>query len=254
MWTVTSADAAESYNSETYASVTIGRDEFETKGELSKASLEITVGLDDGMGKRWLRTFIDQLVTLTIFSKVADEVSVAWKGRLTSINPVGAELKLVFESIFTSLRRPGLRKRYQRSCPHTLYGRGCNLNKEDFSVNGHITFASNEIVIVPEAGDYENGYFRGGIIEGPDGSFRFITDHDNLTLTLIRTSESIVENFLVSGYGGSYGMFYGGLSCRIFPGCSREIIVCKNRFDNISNYGGFPFIPLRNPFDGSSII
>jgi hypothetical protein len=26
------------------------------------------------------------------------------------------------------------------------------------------------------------------------------------------------------------------------------VSTCQSRFDNLDNYGGFPFIPLKNPF------
>lgn len=259
VWTLTSADADEVYNAgegdETYISTTIGRNEIENKNQLSRANIEVSFDLDNQMARRWMRQISEAVVTLTIFAKDKNGVvSVNWKGRLASVKPERTAITLIFESVFTSLRRPGLRARYQRACRHVLYGRGCALDKESFAVVGRVTAVSNETVIIPEAAGFANGYFTGGMIEGPDGALRFITNHNGQTLTLIRTLESIVEGFAAAGYGKGYGMSYGGLSCRIFPGCPRERNICNDRFNNLPNYGGFPFIPLRNPFDGSSII
>lgn len=255
VWTLTSADADEVYNSETYVSTTVGRNEIESKNQLSRANVEISFDLDNEMARRWMRQVTESVVTLTIFAKDEEgNVAVNWKGRLSSVKPEQTAIVLIFESVFTSLRRPGLRARYQRACRHVLYGRGCTLNKEDFAVIGKVTAVSNQTVVVPEAASFQDGYFTGGMIEGPDGALRFITNHSGQTLTLIRTLESIVESFALAGYGKSYGMFYGGVACRIFPGCPRDRNTCDNRFDNLLNFGGFPFIPLRNPFDGSSIV
>ena len=33
-------------------------------------------------------------------------------------------------------------------------------------------------------------------------------------------------------------------------GCSKTVSDCKNKFNNISNYGGFPYIPAKNPTQG----
>lgn len=255
VWTLTSADADEVYNSETYISTTIGRNEIENKNQLSRANVEVSFDLDNEMARRWMRQVTERVVGLTIFSKNSNgAVSVSWKGRLASVKPERTAITLIFESVFTSLRRPGLRARYQRACRHVLYGRGCSLNKDDFAVFGKVTAVSNEVVTVPEAALYADGYFTGGMIEGPDGALRFITKHAGQNLTLIRALESISEGFVNAGYGKSYGMYYGGLGCRIFPGCPRERNTCNDRFNNLPNYGGFPFIPLRNPFDGSSLV
>jgi uncharacterized phage protein (TIGR02218 family) len=255
-WTVTSADEDQTHNGEIYTRMAIGRNEAQSKTELSKANLEVTVSIDNPMGRRWLKTSIDAAVGLTVFIKDAEtsNVVVGWKGRLASVKPGEKSITLVFESVFTSLRRPGLRQRYQRTCPHALYGPGCNASKEDFAVSGEVTGVSGSVVTMPIAATYPNGWFTAGIIEAPDGTMRFITNHSGSTLTLIRSLDSLSESFAKQGYGQGYGFGYGGLSVRIFPGCDRTTQTCKDKFDNLNNNGSFPFIPLKNPMSGSSIV
>jgi hypothetical protein len=57
-----------------------------------------------------------------------------------------------------------------------------------------------------------------------------------------------------SGYGYSYGNSYGSQTVNLYPGCNKSMDHCINRFDNILNYGGFPWIPGKNPFGGTSIV
>ena len=262
VWTLTSADADEVYNAgfgnETYISTTVGRNEVESKNELSRANLEVSFDIDNTMARRWMRQIVDDVVTLAIFRKDLEtgNVVIVWKGRLASVKPDAAAITLVFESIFTSLRRSGLRKKYQRTCPHVLYGRGCLLNKEDFAHTGKMIGISTDglVIQVPEAASFADGYFTAGMIEAPDGTLRFVTNHTGAFLTLIRPVDSLGEAFASSGYGVNYGGFYGGVAVRFFPGCDRSKEICKNKFDNLPNYGGFPFIPLKNPFGGSSIV
>jgi len=258
VWTVTSSDADEDYNGETYVSTTIGRNEAESKNELSRANLEVSFDLDSPIARRWMREVIDSVVTLSIFSKDVEtsSVMVVWKGRLSSVKPDVTSITLVFESIFTSLRRAGLRKRYQRSCPHVLYGRGCRLNKDDWKTSGVVggMSANGLIVSVGEAATFPDGYFTAGMIEAPDGTLRFITNHVGSTLTLIRPVYSLSEAFANSGYGYNYGNFYGSVVVNIYPGCDRSKETCNDKFSNLLNYGGYPFIPLKNPFGGSSIV
>jgi hypothetical protein len=40
----------------------------------------------------------------------------------------------------------------------------------------------------------------------------------------------------------------------IAPGCDLRRDTCKAKFGNLLNFGGFPDIPGRNPFGGTSIM
>ncbi len=255
VWTYTSGDTAITFMGETYEPIPLGRSEVEIKQELSRANLEIRLDLDNVMGKRWLHDLVETPIGLTIFEMGEDgEVGVVWKGRLLGVKPTMSEIVLNFESVFTSLRRPGLRARYQRSCRHMLYSRGCGISKDAWAVNGVPTNVNGNVVTVPEAANYPAGYFTTGMLEGPDGTLRFIVAHSESQLTLIRPFVSLAKALTLDGYGLSYGQYYGGVGVRLFPGCDRTRNTCLNRFNNLNNYGGFDWIPLRNPFDGSSII
>ena len=39
----------------------------------------------------------------------------------------------------------------------------------------------------------------------------------------------------------------------LVAGCDHSMAVCAGRFDKLDNYGGFPFIPPKNPFDGTPV-
>ena len=44
-----------------------------------------------------------------------------------------------------------------------------------------------------------------------------------------------------------------GEAMTAFAGCRRIRQVCNTKFSNIENFGGFPYIPIRNPFGGSGV-
>jgi uncharacterized phage protein (TIGR02218 family) len=256
VWTYTSSDVQETYGGETYTPVPIGRDEAEVKNELSRANLEVKLPLSDPLAIRNIRTVVESQVSLTVRSIDPDDgsVDVEWKGRLAQVKPDVDSISLVFESIFTSLRRPGLRKRYQRSCPYMLYGRGCGLNKDAFAANGEVTYVDGVIVKCAAAALQPNGYYSGGMIAAPDGTLRFILAHTGDTLSLIRPLDSLTDAFAARGYGNSYGNSYGKVTATIYPGCDRTKETCHDKFNNLPNNGSFPWIPLKNPVGGSSIV
>lgn len=254
VWTFTSADTNQTHNSETYTSVTIGRNGIESRNELSKSSLTVTVALDSEIGQRWLRSVLSYSVSLTIFSKETLSTSVIWRGRLAAVKPEGASIGLVFESVFTSLRRPGLRARYQKNCRHAVYQRGCNLDMQDFGVEGLLTSVSNNVVRVPIAALQANGWYLGGVFESPIGDMRMIIQHNGEYLTLSQPIKLLGTYLSESGYGVNYGNWYGGVPVTIYPGCDRLQSTCISKFGNGPNYGGFRYIPSKNPFSGSSIV
>jgi len=253
-WTVTSADSDEVYGGEVYVSTAIGRNDIQAKSEMSKANIEVKVSIDNEFGRRWLNKVIDSVVSLNIFEKTDSNVRIIWKGRLSSVKPEDAEIILVFESIFTSLRRPGLRKRYQRSCPYVLYGRGCKLNRLDYQTESVVTSIVGNVVTCPEAASFADGYFTTGILEDQDGNLRFIVSHVGDKITLVRPLLTLNERFASGGYGLSYGQSYGGVRSWLYPGCDRTRQTCNSKFNNLPNFGGFPFIPLKNPFGGGAIV
>lgn len=246
IYTVTSADVQATYSGETYEPVAMGRDEVESKGEMTRENVVISFSLKNPTARKWFLSSLDFPLTVTIFSQEENgDTETEWKGRLASVSPKKSEIEFTFESVFTSMRRMGLRQRYQVTCPHALYGKGCNLNKEDFDTAGSVTNVTNAVVTVPAAAGFPNGYFASGIFEDNNGNLRFILSHVGSQLTLIRPMNDLINYANANGYP---------IACRIFPGCNRTTEICNSRFNNLNNFGGFPFIPGKNPFSGSSIV
>lgn len=242
VYTYTSGNQEQTHNSETYVPAPIGRSGIELKNELNKANLDVRIALGNEQALAWLRADSEAPVGLTVFQKSDLGVNVIWKGRLASVKPAVADIVFSFESVFTSLRRPGLRARYQRPCRHVLYRRGCWLDKADFAVTGTATAVAGSVVTVTEAASAPAGDFFTGMLEAPDGTFRFIVGHSGASLTLQRPILSL-----------NTALEDGPVAVTLYPGCDRTPARCNDRFSNGLNHGGFRFIPIRNPFDGSSI-
>jgi len=92
------------------------------------------------------------------------------------------------------------------------------------------------------AGTHPDDYFTGGFLEFyyAEGGYNEIRMINNHTGTLIEMDDVIPT--LVAGD-----------TVRIYPGCDHSLATCDAKFSNSLNYGGFPFVPLINPFDGSPI-
>lgn len=226
---------------EQYVATTIQRSTIEAKNEINKQNVDISLQIDHTLAQKWLTENSETLVTATIFEVTDAGTEVAWKGRMASIKPSTADIAFTFESIFTSMRRPGVRQKFLRTCRFSLYRRGCNLNKDDFAVSGVPTAVSGLQVTVTAAASYADGYFNGGMLAAADGSLRYITFHSGSTLTLFRRSIPLETAFAL-----------GATTVTLYPGCDRARMTCILKFSNLPNYGGFDWIPVTNPFGGST--
>lgn len=244
--TQTRGDTDVIYNGETYVSqYAIRRGNVESKRELSKASIDIMVDLSNPLAQRHLASPVDTVVTVTVFQQTSTSTDVFWKGRLSSTRATGKAVTLTCESIFTSLQRPGLRARMQKSCRHALYGPGCGVDPELHAVVGTLTDVNGQKLTITGLGAYPDGRFRGGMVMAPDGVVRFVVDHVGNDLTLSRPFEVLQRLFDLNGPGE--------VVVKSYPGCRHNMADCKDVFNNLRRYGGFPWIPDKNPLGGIAI-
>jgi uncharacterized phage protein (TIGR02218 family) len=236
-WTKKSSELSVVYGGDTYSPAVIGRGDIESKGEISKAKLEISLDLFDDLAQEMLGALLFEPLTLTVYTQDEIETAVAWKGRLAEVQPSLTTMGLSFESIFTSLKRPGLRAVYQKSCRHAIYSPGCGVDKSSFATVGEMTAVDGTSITIAEAALEDDGYYTGGVIEASDGQMGLITAHVGSSLTLFRIVSSLTS----------------GEDATIYPGCDKLRGTCLSKFFNLNNYGAFPWLPDDNPMDGSSI-
>lgn len=216
--------------------------------EINRDGLTLTFPRDDAFARQFVG-FVPEFVCLvTVYrghlTQGDDAFAVYWKGRIGASKTDKQEIKMSCESVFTSLRRYGLRARYTRTCRHVLYVGGCRLNRLDFQHAGLATAADRASVTAAVFASRPDGYWIGGILEAPDGAMRYIVGHSGDTVTLWRPIQSILDDLAQALPVVVY----------VYPGCMKSVEDCIDKFDNLENYGGFPLLPTRNPFDGRSIV
>jgi hypothetical protein len=107
---------------------------------------------------------------------------------------------------------------------------------------GGVVITSASFIVAINA-TYDGQWFVGGVVEFVDGdgltNRRFIVGHDNVggALTLNLPLRGAISSSSVD----------------VFPGCGHDTKTCNEKFSNIDSYGGFPFIPLKNPQDGTPV-
>lgn len=167
---------------------------------------------------------------------------VLWVGTVKSARQSGeAEGTLVCTPITASFERAGLRLAWSRQCPHALYDRNCKVSKSAYAHWIPIEELQSTYIRSATLATVPNGYFAGGFIEWEllpgVTERRGIEGHSNDVIRLL---------------GYTYGL-QGVSHVTAYPGCGRDLNTCRDKFNNLPNYGGFPYLPGQSPFDGTRV-
>ena len=249
-WHYTNSVEVEELGGTQYTPLAIKRGETEDTGDATKANIEITVPANTIISETFKAAIPSEPISLTIrqFHRNAPpnidpalRLAVVWKGKIVGVSWRGDEMVMTSESIFASLLRTGVTRKYSRQCTHTLYGGACQLQRQDWVVHA-IPSAVNGVVLTIAHGK-DVGWFAGGYAvyrNAQTGATerRVIKANDASTVTLL---------------AHPIGMVAGETEIALYAGCDHTVGACMNKFDNVINYGGQPFIPIMNPFGGSPI-
>jgi uncharacterized phage protein (TIGR02218 family) len=126
------------------------------------------------------------------------------------------------------------KRELQVACNWQLYGSYCSIDVGSFSVTTTAGLDDSSPSKLT-SDDFISGtaqYFRGGFVVGLSGDnnelIRHITDHTGSQI-------SVLPPFPFD--------FETNVNVRVAPGCDHGTDDCVDIFDNLDNYGGFPFIP-----------
>lgn len=251
-WRFTSNDSDVVAIDGTYITEDIKRSSIEYTGDLNRSNLVITVGGANDIAEMFKGAAPGEIVAVTVMrlheTMEDDGVPGAstssitlWTGRVLGSRwgPVGAELQCEPASI--SLKRIGLRRLYQRQCPHVLYSEICGASRALFLTTATITLLSGKQITVGSVGGHPDGMFSGGYLSwasaGGYSEYRMILSHVGMVLTVAYPLPPSATGTQITLYGG----------------CNHTTSDCNTKFNNLNNYGGFPYIPEKNPFGGSPI-
>lgn len=241
-WRYTSADEDKVVSGITYSSATLTRTKFEQNQEMSRNPITITMDKNAAFVQQYRGAPPSDVIQLTVFRyhEGDAEVVTVWMGRVANVKFRERVAEVRCEPVFTSMKRPVLRRRYQTTCPHVLYGAQCGVSSASFEVTTDLLSVSGNTLTASAFGTKPDGYFSGGYVDWEvNGNLerRFIVNHvgQNLTINL------------------PFGGMPSNATVRAFPGCDHVLATCNDKFNNVDNYGGQPFYPTKNPMNGTPI-
>lgn len=168
-----------------------------------------------------------------------DEQRVSWVGSISQVNRDAPDrVEIVCENLLASLNRGGLGLTYERNCPYATYDHNCRVNRDLFRVDTTLSGAGGATVEAAAFASHVDGWYAGGFIEWQSApgvtERRFIKAHVGVRLTLLGGTAGLAEGAPVSAYAGD----------------DRTAKTCRDKFNNLPNFGGYPMLPGKSPFDG----
>ena len=236
----TTAQSAVMFGGAEYLPDCVVHGEIEQSEELNKQTLEIVVKGSSEVARLYVAEIPPRSVNVRVyrFLQGIDEFRLVWAGRVVKpvFSSANDECALQCEPIFTLLKRPGLRRNYQLLCPYALYDERCRLQMAPYMVDDVVTDLGSNWLTGPKVAAKPAGWFVGGILRFGT-HYKLITNHASGRIIL----------------GGNVPGMAAGSSFQAMAGCDKSLGTCANRFGNHVNFGGFPYIPTKNPFTGDSI-
>jgi len=224
-----------------YEPIPVARGSVSTSGTFDRVTLTVDVPHDCEIAELFRVFPPSDVVGVTVFQGHTEDSTIdflaVWTGRVISCARDKTTASLLCEPVSTSMKRPGLRRRYQYGCPHALYGPQCRVVRASFTATATVS-AANGATLTLESG--WNGAFPEANFV--DGMLECVINGATALRTILRVDAGS-NQIVVSGKVA--GLVAGG-TVSLNPGCNHQMSGC-NQFNNILNYGGQPWIPTKNP-------
>lgn len=245
-WLYNSSDRDITHNNQIFRSLVGGitDDGIRQTGQASADSLSITAPASIEVAQLYRGVPPSNTIDLVIYDmhQGEPEVLVSWIGEIASVNWPRLDSCTIKATPFdASLEQPGLRMTWQRGCPHAIYSVPCGVDRNAYKVNALVQSMTGMAISSGTFAAHPDGWFSGGYIEWPigDGEFdrRAIESHVGQVLTLLSGTARIAP----------------GQSVTAYPGCGQVVQICRTKFNNLNNNGGYPHLSGRSPFDGNPV-
>ena len=225
-----------------YTGTTLYRTNIVSTQDAQRAAVNVTFPRTNALARQ-IRDYsgLDEvgIKIREVFKEDPDQEALTlFDGRVVSAKPKLPIIILTCEDHFTEARRKSLSAVMQKACRHAHYHGGCGLDINGYNVAATATDYSGDVLTVTEAALQADGHYAGGIVTF-GGVPRMIMEHTGSALTLLDEMPGLADDITANGTS----------SVSIAPACARNMSDCHDKFGNILNFGGFPWMD-EAPFDG----
>lgn len=213
-------------------------------GDDSPDDLVITVAGNNAIAQLYRGFPPSTGVTLTVYYGHYNQNDwiVIWTGEVRSVKwPSIAVAEITCSRYTKRMHTTGLRLYWTRSCQYALYSDLCGVDRTAFAFTTTVESYDGETLVCTNLSSQEDGWWLNGMVSwvvegGVAVEYRGIWSHSGDSISV---------------FGGTDGVHIG-MEVTVYAGCSQTVETCKNKFNNLANYGGVPAMSGKSPFDGNS--
>lgn len=238
----TDAEEPVTFDGVIYEPKPIQRGAINSSGTLDKAALQVDLPTSCDVAELFRIYPPGRSVALIIrqghLGDGDSDFKVIWSGRILSSSREDSIDSLTCEPLSTAFRRSGLRRCYQYSCPHALYGAQCKASRLAATRAATVYATTGASVTLDSGwnGPHAVEKYIGGMIEWETAAGKEV-----------RTILRLTGGGNVLNLSGSTRGLTGGTEISVILGCEHNMADCETLHNNIQNYGGQPWIPLSSP-------
>lgn len=250
IWRFTDGDVDVAVGPETYsAGWPISRTEPEMSDETTRSALKVHVARDFPIALMFASGAPLEPIWLSLYRKhIGDsETILIWQGRVRGVSWKASkgEATIECDPVEKVLGKGGFRQTYGPHCHKRLYSARCGISEANFKTDAVITEILNNgfTLKAPEIASKPNSYFRLGEIYFPALSAR--------ALVLEHVGDYVTLRAPISGLAvGAKGHLVAGCN-HVWKNADGSWGDCRSKFNNTDNFGGWPYVPTKNPYSVS---
>lgn len=223
------------YNGNTYTPEYVWRSQLHYSSDFAKDTLSITLSAENPVARLFLDGSPEHLVKLTIYrgGYHAKDFAPVWIGTVNGANfsfsADAYSCELSCETHVSRMERRGLVRCYQLTCPFSLYDRHCSVDMAQYAKPATVLQTLGHKIELNIS--LTDNYYVAGQSAHPSGRRRFIVANTGQWITTDRPLGAAAGDLII-----------------LYPGCDKTRTACTEKFNNFVNFGGFPWLPIEDPF------
>lgn len=170
-------------------------------------------------------------VYLCNWADVTQGVMQLRRGFIGEVTVKGGQYQAELRGLHDLLQRP-VGDRFTPSCRHDLGDAECTVDLGPLTVTGTVTSAASSAVFTDGARTEDDSEFDGGLLTWTSGA------NAGFATEIKRYEDKAFSLWLAAPFAVAAGDEYAAT-----PGCDKRLATCKTRYDNVINFGGFPYLP-----------
>lgn len=223
-----------------YSPLPITRTAIETGSVVDTlATMDFNIPSDHELAKTFCFTISPKELIVTVRrvhegDDYSTDYKVEWIGDLIGCSAAGHWSTIKTASLLQTKLNGNLSSvYYQKVCNHILFDERCKVVRADFTETAIVVKVQNQIITVDNMVFPNNDLVGGEMVNTRTGETQGIITNGTNILRIGYPFFDIVVGDVVE----------------LVQGCDHTRLGhCKNRYNNVANYGGFDFVPEVNPF------